>query len=131
MILDTSVLIGIFKRGKNIKRELVSYTNDVYAISVATYIELLIGFLMNPTKSNIRHTEEFEFLIQKNILHLYQIDKAVADAYSVIQVKCMKAGKQIGIFDGIIAATAMSKKMHLATLDSDFQRVEGLQLITP
>jgi predicted nucleic acid-binding protein len=131
MILDTSVLIGIFKKGKNIKRELVSYANDVYGISVATYIELLIGFLMKPTKSNIRHKEEFEFLIQKNILCLYQIDKDVADIYSAIQVKCMKTGKQIGVFDGIIAATAISRNMHLATLDSDFQRVEGLQLITP
>lgn len=131
MILDTSVIIQIFKKGKSIKRELFSYQPEEYGISIATYIEITFGFFHRPTKQSLIHQEHFAMVIKRNILKVHMLDTGVAEVYAQLQSRCMKEGKQIGIFDGLIAATAMKNNMYLATLDSDFKRIDGLKLITP
>lgn len=131
MILDTSVLIRIFKKGKTIRQVLFSYIRNDYYISIITYIEIMFGFAKLPIKKNEAYKQDFLKVLDQGFLQIIPIDTEVADTYVAIQNQCEQVGKKIGLFDGLIAATAKAKGMSLSTMDNDFNRVEGLKIISP
>jgi predicted nucleic acid-binding protein len=120
--LDTSVFIDYFRKQKKEKTFLVELADNYdFAISVITKLEISVGISSG-------QSEFWDTLFEKlTILPLYESDVEIAS--SIIQT-LRKANKIIGLQDILIASTAISNNLRLATLNlKDFERIENLKVI--
>jgi predicted nucleic acid-binding protein len=120
--LDTSVFIDYFRKQKKEKTFLVELADNYdFAISVITKLEISVGISSG-------QSEFWDTLFEKlTILPLYESDVEIAS--SIIQT-LRKANKIIGLQDILIASTAISNNLRLATLNlKDFERIENLKII--
>ncbi|NJK98178.1 MAG: type II toxin-antitoxin system VapC family toxin [Bacteroidales bacterium] len=120
--LDTSVFIDYFRKQKKEKTFLVELADNYdFAISVITKLEISVGISSG-------QSEFWDTLFEKlTILPLYESDVDIAS--SIIQT-LRKANKIIGLQDILIASTAISNNLRLATLNlKDFERIENLKII--
>ncbi|MBI1781919.1 MAG: type II toxin-antitoxin system VapC family toxin [Sphingobacteriales bacterium] len=125
ILLDSSVLIDYFRK-KNKEKTFfyqLAYKQGGFAIPVMVHYEILSG--SNSQQENFWHNLFNDFLI---------ISYTAKENYTAITIKdsLKKKRKTIDFKDLLIAATAISHKMPLATLNKDhFIAVPGLTLITP
>jgi predicted nucleic acid-binding protein len=120
--LDTSVFIDYFRKQKKEKTFLVELADNYdFAISVITKLEISVGISSG-------QSEFWDTLFEKlTILPLYESEVEIAS--SIIQT-LRKANKIIGLQDILIASTAISNNLRLATLNlKDFERIENLKII--
>jgi predicted nucleic acid-binding protein len=123
ILIDTSILIDLFRKTDKSKTALVSLVKDGYTfcISAITEFEIYIG-------ANAGQIDFWKnFLLKTEVL---PFDKEVAKTAVDINSDLRKKRKQIAIPDLFIAATAISSGLPFATLNKKhFERVEGLNLI--
>jgi tRNA(fMet)-specific endonuclease VapC len=123
-VVDTSAFIAFVDGNDAIVRSF-HYAGHLY-VPVISYGELVFGY-----RSGSRFTENVERLhkyLAANRVHLVPIDQAIADTYGELRYRQKVAGKPLAENDLWIAATAIHLDRPLLTLDSDFNRVEGLNL---
>ncbi len=111
-LLDTSIIIKYLQEKK-------PHTGN---ISILTLIELLRGI---PDEKRADVKESFEELYR-----IHPLDNETIIEYCRLYDTLKQEGKLIPETDMIIAATAINKKLKLATLDTHFTRLEkhGLKL---
>jgi len=123
ILLDTSVLIDLFRR--KIKENSVFYqlANDYqnFAVSTITRFEIFVGQRDNQN--------EFWTNFYRNIKILDFNDNCALAASNI--VKQLKSKSQmIEIADILIGGTALANDLPLATLNKNhFNRIDNLQLI--
>jgi predicted nucleic acid-binding protein len=117
-ILDTSVIIEIFKGNKRILHELKKDKTVVYGISVITLFELYCG--------NLKEREE---LFLEKIPKLSFDEKSAKFAGKIYRDLKTK-GKTPKVKDLLIASSAIAHSKTLYTCDSDFEMFKeyGLKL---
>ncbi len=124
--LDSSVLINHYRtKNKQLSffYSLVQKYNS-FIISVITEYEILIGS-KQPLQIEFWKNVFTDFFIAD---YTSQINAIAID----ISLHILPKGIQIEFKDLIIAATALHKKVPLATLnEKDFTNISGLSLITP
>lgn len=113
-LLDTSMVI----------KHLQEKTPHTGHISILTLIEILRGI---PIEKRVNVKESFEELYR-----IYHLDNEIINEYCRLYDTLKQEGKLIPETDIIIAATAIAKKITLATLDTHFTRLEkyGLKIET-
>jgi predicted nucleic acid-binding protein len=106
ILLDTNILIEIFKGNENIASKLSSI-NDYFAISSITQMELYYGAF------NKREVSQLErFLSDFNIYHL-----TLAISIKAVElIKTYSKSHNLNLPDALIAATAIIKQTPLITL---------------
>jgi predicted nucleic acid-binding protein len=121
-LLDTSVLIG----WENDRLDKAKIPDSV-CVSVVTVAELRLGVLTAPTleararrMATLRLVESLEPL---------PIDDKVADAWATLVASLRAAGRKAPINDSWIAATAIARRMAVATQDDDYAGMPGLNVI--
>jgi len=120
--LDTSVFIDYYRKQKKEKTFLVELADNYdFAISVITKLEISVGISSG-------QNQFWDSIFQKlTILPLSESD--VDTASNIIQT-LKKANKIIGLQDILIASTAISNNLRLATLNlKDFERIDNLKII--
>ena len=121
-LLDTSALIG----WENDRFDKATMPGSV-CVSVITVAELRLGVLTAPTleararrMATLRLVESLEPL---------PIDDKVADAWATLVASLRAAGRKAPINSSWIAATAIARRMAVATQDDDYEGMPGLNVI--
>ena len=124
-LLDTSVFSQPLKR-KPVKLALDRWAamgDARLAVSVISEAEVRYGI---EWKGAVTQREEFETdLIRR--LPILAVDSAVARAYALIRAELRRQGHPVGDLDLLIAATAKTHNLIVATLNMrDFDKIPGL-----
>lgn len=120
--VDTSVFIDYFRKKTKDKTFLVKLSDKYgFAISVITKLEISVGI----GKGQI----DFWDNVFDKITILPLTEKEIDMASSIIQT-LRKNNKIIGLQDILIASTAITNDLKLATLNiKDFERINDLKII--
>ena len=124
ILLDTSVLIDYFRKSKKETSFFVELSDiyDFFAVSVVTKFEIYIG--STPSQ------EEFWDSVFENFSILPLTEECMNTAVE-IQKKLKKTNQQIDFADLLIAATAKTNSLAIATLNvKHFDRIVELVLVT-
>ncbi|MFH1049935.1 MAG: type II toxin-antitoxin system VapC family toxin [bacterium] len=121
VLIDTSILIDFYRK-KNVEKTLFYQLSGNYdfALSIISEFEFLVGF----------PEEKLDFAkeIIKGIT-IFEINKIISEEALKIYKNLKKINKLIPFTDLFIAATAVSNKIPLATLNKKhFKYVEGIEL---
>lgn len=120
-IVDTNILIELFKGNDVVLPKLVEVSPDTIALSAVTAMELYCGALNKLELQRIR----------KNLgaFHLCHITQEIS-AKSIELISRYSKSHGLQIPDAIIAATALELSSPLMTLNiKDFRFIEGLLLV--
>ena len=121
ILLDTSILIDI-ERGM---RPLPD--DEDFVIAAVTAAELLHG-LLRATKAHRARREAFVEQVFE-LVPTIPFTLTIARTYARIWVESVRSGRSPGAHDLMVAATALTLDVPLATLNRrDFARIGGLRL---
>lgn len=122
VLLDTSVLIG----RENGRIDPGRLPPEV-SVSVVTIAELRLGVLMAATlQARARRLATLRLV---ESLQPLPVDDAVADAWALLVAALRKAGRKAPVNDSWIAATAIARRMPVATQDDDYDAMPGVEVI--
>lgn len=123
ILLDTSVLIDLFRRKVKENSYFYQLSNDYqeFAVSTITRFEIFVGQLEN-------QNEFWNNFYQKIKIIDFNDDCALASSNIVKQLK--SANLMIEISDILIGGTAIANNLPLATLNKNhFNRIANLKLV--
>ena len=121
ILCDTDVLIEYFHDNENIVNELDALGFERLSISVISVGEIYFGMRKRET------TATKDLIRRFNLLH---IDKPASQIF--IQLMLGYKEKGIAVPDALIAATALTQRVELFTLNrSDYNFIEGLKIYNP
>lgn len=120
--IDTSILIDYYRKKRKEKSEFYKLSEKYkFAISAITKFEIICGANQDQVAFWDSLLGKFEFIPINN----NEIDIAVA-----IYKDLLQKNKIIGIKDILIASSALSLNLKMATLNlKDFKRITNLELI--
>lgn len=124
-LLDTSVYSQPLKPRplSTVEQRWHALGESALAISVICEAEILYGL-------ELKKSSRLQALYDQSLkdrLFIYPVDAAVAKTFSVIKAACPVKGVSASDFDFLIAATAKTHGLILATLNiRHFQGIEGL-----
>jgi predicted nucleic acid-binding protein len=123
VLVDTSILIDLFRKTDKANSALVSLVRQgyIYCISAVTEYEIYTG----TTSEQVDFWDDF--LEKANVL---VFDQTVAKVAVDLNKDLKRKRKLIDVADLFIAATAISNNLPLATLNKKhFDRIDGLTII--
>ena len=130
IILDADVIIGGERGVFDLAAWAASRPSDLFEVAAITVAELWHGVerAVEPHKSKRRKYLETIVAALPVIPYTEQTAYEHARLWADLQV----AGKMIGAYDLIVAATALERGSQVATFNKrHFSRVKGLQVIEP
>lgn len=121
ILIDTSVAIDFLRRKDREKTVLYTLVKDKYQlyVSIITHTELYAG-------KSVWEKKEAREDLQKLFsgIHILPLQEEISKKAGEI-----KSYYNINLLDAIIAASALTHKLHVATLNvKDFKKVKGLKL---
>ena len=120
ILLDTNILIEVFKNNKKII-EFLNSLEDNFVISSITQMELFYGAF---NKAEIKRLEKFFSTLET--IHINQEISQIATDL----IKRYAKSHNLNIPDSLIAATAIEKKAYLYTLNKkDFRYIKHIKLL--
>lgn len=121
-LLDTNVLVAMFRGQHGIREALIKAGLDNCAISEITLAELLAGAHKGGYD---RHAHEIAFLHDNS--EIVPIGPSL-DTYAKLRADLERHGIYVDSFDLLIAATAIQRKMIFITHNTrHFSRIPGLK----
>ena len=121
-LADTSLFIAAEQ-----DRPLSTQPPERISVSVVTIGELRLGVLA--AESATIRARRLETLSVAETLDPLPIDRAVVHAWAALRVALRDAGRRMPINDSWIAAVAIANDLPIASQDSDYDDVPGLQVI--
>jgi len=131
VILDTSFLVEVERREREINRFVEEREAEVFGISVITVAELLHGVhRADSSKRRVKRSAYVEKVIELFPIHVF--DTATARIYAALWADLTAKGVHIGAHDLIIGSTALSLGYSVATFNvRHFGNIEGLKIEIP
>ena len=123
VLVDTSILIELFRKTDKTNSALISLVRNgyMYSISAVTEYEIYCG-------ASLIQTDFWDDFLRRTEVLLF--DKKVARIAVEINNDLKRKRKQIAIPDLFIAATAIANDLLFATLNKKhFSRVAGLKMV--
>ena len=131
ILIDTDVLIEAEKGKYPLEKLLKDYGKEEVGISAITASELLHGVERAKIKVVKKKRQEFVEGILR-IFPVFPFGIEAARQHARIWAYLKEKGETIGPHDLIIAATAISLKFSLATVNiAEFKRIKDLNIIKP
>ena len=127
ILLDTNAYSEL-KRGRTAVADLVRRSEEI-VFSTVVAGELMYGF-----RHGTRYTQnvrELEELLQSHFVTLVEVSLVTADRFGRIAAALRRKGTPIPTNDIWIAAHAMETGADLVSLDSHFEKVDGLAWVNP
>ena len=126
LLLDTSILIGIQKKDKEIIKklgEIIKIHFQPSSISFINYFEFYCGLM----EKNVKNKQiMIDFINKFNCL---KASVMTAQILAELKHKYEKKGIVIGLADLIIASHAKENNMVLVTMDKTFEKIEEINKI--
>jgi len=124
-LLDTNTLIYFFKgQGQVHQRLLAVAPGDISVPSISVF-EIETGIAKSNHPERLRHDLD-DFLA---MITVFPFGMPEAQSAARIRAKLEAAGKPIGPYDILVAATARANALTLVTRNvREFSRIEGLQV---
>lgn len=128
-LIDASVLIAAERGTLDIEAVLEKHRETEFALSSVTAAELLHGVhRANTAPQKVRREAYVEALLTR--FPVVAFDLVAARSHARIWAGLAAKGIAVGAHDLVIAATAISRGMEVATRDErSFPRIPGLSLI--
>jgi tRNA(fMet)-specific endonuclease VapC len=129
VILDTSILIAAEKQRLDLHALFAAHEQETFCIAAITAAELLAGVeRAKPAARKQARARFVEWILAQ--VETIDFDLALARRHAGIWATLEAAGKMIGPYDLLIAATALHYDHPVATLNvAEFRQVRGLRLI--
>lgn len=125
-LLDTCIVSYFFRAVPNVLAHLEKTKPDDLAISCITYMEIEFGLALNIARASILKAKWDQFCSMIHILPFKNEDAIIA---ATIRAKLQKAGRPIGYYDVLIAATAIRHQLICVTNNvREFDRIVDLKL---
>ena len=122
-LADTSVFIAL-EAGRAADATALP---DELVVSVITIGELRVGVLAaDDLAARALRLRTLDRALRRVPL---PVDERVADAWAQLRVRLRDAGRRMPVNDSWIAATALAHGLAVVTQDSDYDVVEGLEVI--
>jgi predicted nucleic acid-binding protein len=121
-LADTSIFIGL-ENGRFDEDRVPPRSS----VSVVTIAELRLGVLSAKTLE-VRAKRLATLRLAESLRPL-PIDSAVADAWAMLVARLREAGKKAYDNDSWIAATAIARRLAVATQDGDYDGMPGVRVI--
>lgn len=122
IFLDTSVLIAHLRGHERVTAWLDQHTDRLAASSLVAW-ELLIG------ARSAKMRRQAEAVLAG--LHVEALTAEIVRVAADEQATLRSHGQTMSAFDMLIAAQAVVYDAPLATLDGDFERIDGLEIMHP
>jgi predicted nucleic acid-binding protein len=119
-LLDTSVLIA-GESGRPLDTDRLPVNSW---LSVVTIGELHVG--IHTARDVETRARRMATLSDTADIDLLDIDEEVCIRWAMLRARLTEAGRNIGVNDLWIAATALASDMPVVTQDADFDTVEGI-----
>jgi tRNA(fMet)-specific endonuclease VapC len=130
IILDADVIIRAERAAVSLRRLTASFPEDLFQVAAVTVAELWHG--VERASATYRNARE-EYV--RRILGAVQIlpyTENTALEHARIWAELESAGKMIGCYDLIVAATALEHGSAVATFNErHFTKIRGLKVIRP
>jgi len=129
IVLDTSVLIAAERERLQMAEFSAAHPEENFFITAITAAELLHGVeRAHPAPRRAKRSALVEKFL--STLPVLDYDLAIARRHAALWAKLAGAGKSLGPYDMIIAASALEYGHSVATLNvSEFSMVSGLKLV--
>lgn len=130
IILDADVVIGGERGRFDIAGWLASHGGEQFEIAAITVAELWYG--VERASGAHRSARETYLLAMLELLPIVPYTEQTAYLHARLWAQLASAGKMIGPYDLIVAATALERESTLATFNKrHFANVKGLRVIEP
>ena len=123
LVIDSDVVIDFLRRKSNTLLEALTHYRG--HITVITIFEIEVSAIRS-----VRQGQRFDQLLQW--VTVLPLDVTAARQAAAIERTLQQQGQIIGIRDTFIAGICLAQQMPLLTRNTKhFERVEGLQVVTP
>ena len=130
IILDADVIIGGEKGTFHLKNWLKSRANDQFEIAAITVAELWHGVERATAAHKARREHFLRTMLE--LLPIIPYTELTAYEHARIWAFLESAGRMVGFYDLIVAATALERGSTVATFNrSHFGQIPGLSVIEP
>lgn len=130
IILDADVIIEGEKGRFNLSAWLDSLPGESFEIAAITVAELWHGLERATPQHKVARQRYLTGVVESFPIIAYT--EQTAYAHARIWAALKTAGRMIGYYDLILAATAIERDSQLATFNKrDFTRVKGLRILEP
>ena len=126
LLLDTSILVGIQRKDRDIIRKLADLTKIHFhpsSVSFINYFEFYYGLIDKKVKNK---QIMIEFINKFNCL---KASVMTAQILAELKHKYDKKGIPIGLTDLIIASQAKENNLVLVSMDKTFEKIEDINKI--
>ena len=123
-LLDTCILIPIFKRDCNVQKRVWDIGFDQVFVPEPVLAELLVGAYKSGIPEELDHIQWV-----RRYFNVLPASPAVFDRYARLRATLEKQGMRLDSFDLLIAATALEHNLILVTGNiKQFSRIPDLKL---
>ena len=130
IILDADVLIRGGKGTFDLRTWVASRPDERFEIAAITVAELWHGVERATGAHKTRRRQFLQSIL--NVLPIIPYTEQTAYEHARICPELESAGKMIGFYDVIVAATALERGCDVATFNNKhFERIQGLPVIEP
>ncbi len=130
IILDADVIIGGERGLFDLAAWAKSRPSDLFAVAAITVAELWHGVERAVESHKSKRRKYIESIVAA--LPVIPYTEQTAYGHARLWADLQAAGKMIGAYDLIVAATALERGSHVATFNKrHFSRVNGLQVVEP
>lgn len=124
LLLDTNILIDLFRRGTVIEDQILK---EKLSLSVINYLEIEYGNKNSPLRN--LQTLRFQQFLEENNVNVLPVNIKIAKKQVDIKIHLEKKGKKLDDFDLLIAATCLTYDLTLVTRNKKhFERIPGLKI---
>ena len=125
VLIDTNIYAAFKRNNKAIVEQMKKF--DYIGLNATVLAELYSGF--KGGQRELHNNNELIEFINTPRVNLLTIDKTTAEFYAEIYHKLKKKGTPIPTNDIWIAASAMENGLGLFTLDTHFNKIDGLIIV--
>ena len=130
IVLDADVLIRGEKGSFDLKRWLATHPDDPFEVAAITVAELWHGVERATTPHRAKREQYLRTVLAP--LPIIPYTEQTAREHARLWAELEAAGKMIGYYDIIVAATALERGSDVATFNrKHFDLVTGLNVIEP
>ncbi len=130
IILDADVIISGEKGAFDLQGWVASHADDQFEVAAVTVAELWHGVERASGPYKAKRQQYLEAILEA--LPIIPYTEQTAYEHARIWAELETAGKMIGFYDVIVAATALERSSCVATFNKQhFSQVKGLTVIDP